>query len=45
LTPLTLAVKEAKVTVPMRLMTAGEGYKHLLKSVAAGDGDRPSSHG
>jgi hypothetical protein len=28
------------MTVSMRLMTAGEGYKYLLKSVAAGDGDR-----
>jgi conjugative relaxase-like TrwC/TraI family protein len=27
----------------MRLMTAGDGYKYLLKSVAAGDGDRSLS--
>jgi len=28
------------VTVSMRLMTAGDGYKYLLQSVAAGDGER-----
>ncbi|MDR2566358.1 MAG: relaxase domain-containing protein [Bifidobacteriaceae bacterium] len=28
------------MTVSMRLMTAGEGYKYLLKSVVAGDGER-----
>jgi len=28
------------VTVSMRVMSAGDGYKYLVKSVAAGDGDR-----
>lgn len=28
------------MTVSMRVMSAGDGYKYLLKSVAAGDGDR-----
>ena len=27
----------------MRVMTAGDGYKYLLRSVAAGDGDRSLS--
>lgn len=27
----------------MRVMSAGDGYKYLLKSVAAGDGDRSLS--
>jgi conjugative relaxase-like TrwC/TraI family protein len=31
------------VTVSMRVMTAGDGYLYLLKSVAAGDGDRSLS--
>jgi conjugative relaxase-like TrwC/TraI family protein len=31
------------VTVSMRVMSAGEGYKYLLRSVAAGDGQRPPS--
>lgn len=31
------------MTVSMRLMTAGDGYKYLLASVAAGDGDRSLS--
>ncbi|MDR1635491.1 MAG: relaxase domain-containing protein [Bifidobacteriaceae bacterium] len=31
------------MTVSMRLMSAGDGYKYLLKSVAAGDGDRSLS--
>jgi conjugative relaxase-like TrwC/TraI family protein len=31
------------MTVSMRLMSAGDGYKYLLKSVAAGDGDRDLS--
>ncbi|MGH9006162.1 MAG: relaxase domain-containing protein, partial [Acidimicrobiales bacterium] len=29
------------VTVSMRVMSAGDGYKCLLQSVAAGDGHRP----
>ena len=29
------------VTVSMRVMSAGDGYKYLLQSVAAGDGNRP----
>ena len=28
------------MTVSMRVMSAGDGYRYLLKSVAAGDGDR-----
>ena len=28
------------VTVSMRVMSAGDGYKYLLQSVAAGDGHR-----
>jgi conjugative relaxase-like TrwC/TraI family protein len=28
------------MTVSMRVMSAGDGYKYLLRSVAAGDGDR-----
>ncbi|MDR0284642.1 MAG: relaxase domain-containing protein [Propionibacteriaceae bacterium] len=31
------------MTVSMRVMTAGDGYKYLLESVAAGDGDRSLS--
>jgi len=31
------------VTVSMRLMSAGDGYKYLLRTVAAGDGDRSLS--
>lgn len=31
------------MTVSMRVMSAGGGYKYLLKSVAAGDGDRSLS--
>lgn len=31
------------MTVSMRVMSAGDGYKYLLKSVAAGDGDRDLS--
>lgn len=31
------------VTVSMRVMSAGDGYKYLLKPVAAGDGDRSLS--
>jgi len=31
------------VTVSMRVMSAGDGYKYLLRSVAAGDGNRPLS--
>src|SRR5699024_9032932 len=33
----------AEVTVSMRVMSAGDGYKYLLKSIAAGDGDRSLS--
>lgn len=28
------------VTVSMRVMSAGDGYKYLLRTVASGDGDR-----
>lgn len=31
------------MTVSMRVMSAGDGYKYLLSSVAAGDGDRSLS--
>lgn len=31
------------MTVSMRVMSAGDGYKYLLKSVAAGDGNRSLS--
>ena len=31
------------VTVSMRVMSAGNGYKYLLRTVAAGDGDRSLS--
>ena len=31
------------MTVSMRVMTAGDGYKYLLRSIAAGDGDRSLS--
>jgi len=31
------------VTVSMRVMSAGDGYRYLLKSVAVGDGDRSLS--
>ncbi len=31
------------MTVSMRVMSAGEGYKYLLRTVAAGDGDRSLS--
>ena len=31
------------MTVSMRVMTAGNGYKYLLRSVAAGDGNRSLS--
>jgi hypothetical protein len=31
------------VTVSMRVMHAGQGYLYLLKTVAAGDGDRDLS--
>ena len=31
------------MTVSMRVMSAGDGYKYLLKSVAAGDGERSLS--
>lgn len=33
----------ALVTVSMRVMSAGDGYKYLLRTVAAGDGARPLS--
>ncbi|WP_325048388.1 relaxase domain-containing protein [Desertihabitans brevis] len=39
---LTVA-KEAAVTVSMRVMSAGDGYKYLLRTVAAADGDRSLS--
>lgn len=31
------------VTVSIRVMSAGQGYRYLLRSVAAGDGDRDSA--
>ena len=31
------------MTVSMRVMSAGDGYKYLLKTVAAADGNRPLS--
>ena len=31
------------VTVSMRVMSAGDGYKYLLRTVAAADGDRTLS--
>ncbi|GAA1488226.1 hypothetical protein GCM10009626_09720 [Brachybacterium sacelli] len=31
------------MTVSMRVMSAGDGYKYLLRSVAAADGDRTLS--
>lgn len=31
------------MTVSMRVMSAGDGYKYLLRSVAAADGDRSLS--
>ncbi|MDR2381290.1 MAG: relaxase domain-containing protein, partial [Bifidobacteriaceae bacterium] len=33
----------AEMTVSMRVITAGDGYKYVLKSVVAGDGDRSLS--
>jgi conjugative relaxase-like TrwC/TraI family protein len=35
--------EEAVVTVSMRVMSAGDGYKYLLRTVAAGDGQRSLS--
>lgn len=32
-----------RVTVSMRVMSAGDGYKYLLRTVAAADGDRELS--
>lgn len=32
-----------RVTVSMRVMSAGDGYKYLLRTIAAGDGERPLS--
>lgn len=31
------------MTVSMRVMSAGAGYEYLLRTVAAGDGDRDLS--
>lgn len=31
------------MTVSMRVMSAGDGFRYLLRTVAAGDGDRPLS--
>lgn len=31
------------MTASMRVMSAGDGYKYLLRTVAAGDGDRSLS--
>jgi len=39
----TWVVEVTRMTVSMRLMSAGDGYKYLLKTVAAGDGDRDLS--
>jgi conjugative relaxase-like TrwC/TraI family protein len=36
-------MEEAVVTVSMRVMSAGDGYKYLLRTVAAGDGQRSLS--
>ena len=36
-------VEVARVTVSMRVMSAGDGYKYLLRTVAASDGDRSMS--
>lgn len=33
----------ALVTVSMRVMSAGDGYKHLLQTIAAADGNRSLS--
>jgi TrwC relaxase len=38
-----LTVEEAAVTVSIRVMSAGDGYKYLLRTVAAADGDRSLS--
>ncbi|GEP26451.1 hypothetical protein CLE01_10490 [Cryobacterium levicorallinum] len=35
--------EERAVTVSMRVMSAGDGYKYLLRTVAAGDGNRSLS--
>lgn len=32
------------MTVSMRVMSAGDGYKYLLKTIAAADGNRPLSN-
>ena len=34
---------EVNMTVSMRVMSAGDGYKYLLKTIAAADGDRSLS--
>src|SRR5699024_4582703 len=34
---------ETRMTVSMRVMSAGDGYKYLLRTVAAADGNRPLS--
>ena len=34
---------EVSMTVSMRVMSAGDGYKYLLKTVVAADGNRPLS--
>lgn len=39
----TLAAHLVSMTVSMRVMSAGDGYKYLLRSVAAADGDRSLS--
>jgi conjugative relaxase-like TrwC/TraI family protein len=38
-----LKAEEAVVTVSMRVMSAGDGYKYLLRTVVAGDGQRSLS--
>ena len=35
--------EEAVVVMSIRVMSSGRGYEYLLKSVAAGDGDRSMS--
>lgn len=41
--PTHLDMEVKSVTVSMRVMTAGHGYRYLLRSVASGDGDRSLS--
>ncbi len=41
--PFPMSGEVRAVTVSMRVMSAGDGYKYLLRTVAAGDGNRPLS--